>query len=120
MAVASADAPVLWEGLSGKALPAVLLSAVLALLANYALFGRRYRLARALAIAQVAMMLGAWAKAQSPYLIVPDVTIDSAASPTASMVAFAVAIGIGALLLLPSLWYLLRVFKGRNPAQQRS
>jgi len=119
LVLARTDAPILWSGLAGKALGLVILSAGLALVANGVLLRRRYRLARILVVAQVTIMLAAWAYAQAPYLIIPDVTITSAASPSASMAAFSIATAVGGVLLLPSLWYLLRVFKGQNPAAVR-
>jgi cytochrome d ubiquinol oxidase subunit II len=119
LALARTQAPLLWAGLSGKAIGLVGGSIVLALAANGAVIRRSYRPARLLAVPQVALMLAAWAYAQAPYLIVPDVTIENAASPSASMAAFAIATATGGLLLLPSLWLLLRVFKGHNPAPSR-
>ena len=43
-------------------------------------------------------------------------TIADAAAPDATLTPLLVVIGIGMLLLLPSLWLLFRVFKARNPA----
>jgi cytochrome d ubiquinol oxidase subunit II len=56
--------------------------------------------------------------AQYPYLIIPDVTISSAAVPRSVLIAVTIASVAGMLVLLPSLWYLFRVFKGQsgNPA----
>ena len=61
-------------------------------------------------------MLWAGAVGQWPYLVPPDLTIADAAAPNATLTALLVVTGIGSLLLLPSLWFLFRVFKSRNPA----
>jgi cytochrome d ubiquinol oxidase subunit II len=76
-----------------------------------ALYRRRYRLARLCAMAQVALIVGGWGLAQRPYLIAPSLTIDGAAAPRPTLLALAIAVALGALALLPSLWWSLRVFK---------
>jgi cytochrome d ubiquinol oxidase subunit II len=61
----------------------------------------------------VTLVLWGWVLAQFPAMIPPSLTIDAAAAPRATIVAtLAVLIGGGAVLI-PSLWYLLRVFKGK-------
>ena len=50
--------------------------------------------------------------AQYPYLIYPDVTVQSAAAPAPTLRFFLWTLPIGAAVLLPSLWLLFRVFKG--------
>jgi cytochrome d ubiquinol oxidase subunit II len=72
---------------------------------------RRYRLARPLAIAQMALILCGWGFAQFPYLIEPDLTFRNAAAPDSVLRILLGALALGALLVFPSLWYLLRVFK---------
>ena len=71
------------------------------------------RLARLGVAAETACILAAWAVAQYPYLIIPDVTISSAAVPRSVLIAITIASAAGMLVLLPSLWYLFRVFKGQ-------
>lgn len=51
-----------------------------------------------------------------PYLIPPDLTIRAAAAPRITLVLVLWALTAGALVLFPSLIYLLRVFK-REPAR---
>jgi cytochrome d ubiquinol oxidase subunit II len=62
-------------------------------------------------IAQVVLVLWAWAVGQWPYLVPPDLTISGTAAPGATLTAMLVVISIGGLLLVPSLWLLFRVFK---------
>jgi cytochrome d ubiquinol oxidase subunit II len=93
---------------------AVLAASILsALVAVVCLLRRRYQLARIAAGGWVTLVLWGWALAQFPAMIPPSLTIDAAAAPRATMVAtLAVLVG-GAAVLIPSLWYLLRVFKGK-------
>jgi cytochrome d ubiquinol oxidase subunit II len=76
-----------------------------------ALLARRYRAARACAVAQVALILAGWGLAQRPYLIAPEVTLHDAAAAPAVLHTLVVALALGALALFPSLWWLYRVFK---------
>lgn len=112
--LASIEAPYLWENLTTRALPLSLAAVVIGLLTAAALLVGYFRLARVLVAAEVACILGAWAVAQLPYLIVPDVTIASAASPTNVQTATLIGATIGLAIVMPSLWYLLYVFKARN------
>jgi cytochrome d ubiquinol oxidase subunit II len=107
------EAPHLWLGLfSARALPVVLVGTAAALAAGWWLRTRRFRLARTAAAIQVSALLSGWMLAEYPYIIYPDLTIQSAAAPPATLKFFLVTLPLGALLLLPSLWYLFRVFKG--------
>jgi cytochrome d ubiquinol oxidase subunit II len=85
-------------------------TAVCALGALAALALRRLRLARAAAAAQVAFILAGWAVAQYPYLVPPDLTVLNAAAPPAVLRLLLLALGLGAVVLAPALWYLYRVF----------
>ena len=91
-------------------------TSVCAILALYGLFTVRYRLARAAAIGQVTLILTGWSVAQFPNLIVPDVDIFATAAPKVTLQLLAIALALGALVLLPSLYYLFHVFKSsRSP-----
>ena len=107
-------APVMREGLtrSAWALPFHLVTGAVAVVALVALWRRRYRLARAAAAAQVSLILWGWAASQFPRLIPPDLTIRDAAAPTITLHLVLGALVLGAVVLLPSLVYLFRVFKG--------
>lgn len=82
----------------------------------WAVFSHRYRLSRIFAAGEIALLLLGWGLAQQPYLIYPDVTLQAAAAPRATIVFLLATLPFGALLLVPSLWFLLRVFKSRLPA----
>lgn len=107
------DAPLMFRGLlgSGWALPLHLLTGAAAVGAFAAVWSRRYRLARLAAGLQVSLIVWGWALAQYPYLLPPDFTIEGSAAPAVTLRLVAWALAAGALVLLPSLWYLFRVFK---------
>ena len=93
---------------------AVLAASTLAsVIAVVCLLRRRYQLARIAAGGWVTLVLWGWALAQFPAMIPPNLTIDEAAAPRTTIVAALVVLVGGAVVLIPSLWYLLRVFKGR-------
>jgi cytochrome bd ubiquinol oxidase subunit II len=111
------EAPRLWSELTGGlAAVAVVAGVLLAPASGLALLRRRFELARVLAVGQVILILTGWALAQRPYLIYPDVTLTESAAPEATLMFVLWTIPLGMALLLPSLWYLFAVFKGRNPA----
>jgi cytochrome d ubiquinol oxidase subunit II len=111
--LSESGAPKVRAGLTSSwyALPLHLLTAICALGAFYCLWKRKYFRARALAAAQVSLILWGWALAQFPYIVEPDLTISSAAAPRITIKLMLIALGIGSLLLFPSFYYLFRVFK---------
>lgn len=114
--LARRDAPIIWHGLtSGNALLIVPVGIALAVLSGWAVYARRYLLARALAIVEVALLLVGWALAQYPYLVPPDLTFENAAASPAMMRAALIVFAIGGAFLLPSFWLLFRVFKANLP-----
>jgi cytochrome d ubiquinol oxidase subunit II len=107
------DAPLVWTGLvaSPRAIPVHLLTGVCAMTALWALWRRRYLVARVFAATQVVLILWGWALAQYPWLLPPDLAIHDAAAPPITLKLTIGALGLGAFVLLPSLAYLFRVFK---------
>jgi cytochrome d ubiquinol oxidase subunit II len=95
------------------AMPLHLLTGIAAVAAFWALWTRRFRLARVAAGAQVTCILWGWGLAQFPYLLPPDLSIAAAAAPAVTLRLTAIAVAGGAVLLFPSLYYLLKVFKTR-------
>ena len=91
--------------------PLQLATGAAAMGALWALFTRRFRTARALAVVQVALIVGGWGAAQRPYLIAPDLTLQGAAAPEPTLRLLLLALAIGSVVLFPSLWWLFRVFK---------
>ncbi|HSU94085.1 MAG TPA: cytochrome d ubiquinol oxidase subunit II [Gemmatimonadaceae bacterium] len=93
------------------ALPLHIVTGIAAITAIVALWTRRFRLARVAAAAQVTFILWGWAAAQYPYLLPPTLTIEAAAAPNRTLVLILWALAAGACVLLPSLYYLFRIFK---------
>jgi cytochrome bd ubiquinol oxidase subunit II len=111
------EAPRLWQRLTGwPALPVVAAGVCLAPLSAWAMLRRRFGWARILAAGQVVVLLTGWAIAQWPYILYPDVTLHDAAAPEGTLRAVLITLPFGLAILLPSLWFLFAVFKGRNPA----
>jgi cytochrome d ubiquinol oxidase subunit II len=115
LALAWEEAPLVWTGLvtARRALPIHLLTGLAATLALRALWKRRYKAARVAAVAQVTLILWGWAFAQYPWIVPPELAIRDAAAPAITLRLTLVALGIGAVVLFPSLYYLFRVFKRR-------
>jgi cytochrome d ubiquinol oxidase subunit II len=88
-------------------------AAIAAVAAVFALARRRFQFARIAAAAWVTLTLWGWILAQFPFVIPPSLTIDAAAAPDRTLVETLAVLAGGGLVLIPSLWYLLRVFKGR-------
>ncbi|HZI22739.1 MAG TPA: cytochrome d ubiquinol oxidase subunit II [Gemmatimonadales bacterium] len=112
------DAPLVRERLAFApwALPLHVLTATAALVAFVALDRRRWRAARFAAAAQVSLILWGWALSQYPYVVPPDLAIADAAAPPVTLRLALGALTLGALVLFPSLFYLFRVFKARQPS----
>src|SRR6266404_452978 len=112
--LAGTGAPTVRAGISRSwwALGLHLFTAVFAVGAFYALWTRKYRLARICAAAQVTLILLGWALAQFPHLVEPDITIAAAAAPRSTLRLLLGALAAGAIVLFPSYYYLFRVFKG--------
>ena len=110
------DAPVVWDGFWGPiAVAAIPLMLVLATVSGVAVLRRRYLVARVAAVLEVAVVLCGWMLAQYPYLVVDDLTFDATASPLATLRAVLVVYVVGAVLLAPSLAFLLLIFKSERP-----
>ena len=97
---------------SGSTLVVVVAGLVCFAGSAFAVFGRRYALSRAFAIGEVTLILLGWGLAQHPYLVYPDISLASAAAPEPTLRFVVLSLPWGALLLGPSLWFLLKVFKG--------
>jgi cytochrome d ubiquinol oxidase subunit II len=119
LAVSAVEGPRLLQSLTGRGLPLFVLALLNGPLALWAVWRWRPRIARVAVIAQVVLVLWAWAAGQWPYLVPPDLTISGTAAPGATLTAMLVVVGIGGLILIPSLWLLFRVFKAGDPQAAR-
>ena len=100
------DAPTLWHGLTGRALPLVLVSAVAGLATLALVWRRRYRPARVTAVVAVATVISGWGVGQYPWLLVDQVRIEDAAGADATLWGLLVVVLLAAVIVLPALAYL--------------
>jgi cytochrome d ubiquinol oxidase subunit II len=80
---------------------------------GWAVFTRRYGVARFFAAGEIVLLLVGWAVAQYPYLAFPDMRLAEMAAPVATLKFVVLSLPVGGALLVPSLWLLLKVFKSR-------
>ena len=98
--------------LSTRTVPVIALGLVCFAGSAWSVFTRRYALSRVLAAAEIFFLLWGWGLAQYPYLAYPDLPLAAVAAPLPTLRFVVLSLPIGASLLVPSLWLLLRVFKG--------
>jgi cytochrome d ubiquinol oxidase subunit II len=117
LVLARTDAPLVFGALTRRtwSLPFHAATGVAAVVAFAALWTRRVRLARAAVVLQTALIIVGWGAAQYPYLVVPDLTLATSGAPARTQILLLWALGAGALLLFPCLYFLFRVFKGERP-----
>ncbi|MEG9437373.1 cytochrome d ubiquinol oxidase subunit II [Edaphobacter sp. HDX4] len=89
-------------------------TAVFACTAFLCLLARKYKIARVAAMLQITFILWGWGMSQAPYLLQGDMTVNDAAASPAVLWTLIAAVGSGLVLLVPSLLYLLRLFKMGN------
>ncbi|MFI0423594.1 cytochrome d ubiquinol oxidase subunit II [Spongiactinospora sp. 9N601] len=104
--VLRADAPALFAGLTGRALPLVVVSALAGTAALALLWLRRFASARAASALAVTAVLWGWAVAQYPLMLPPSLGYREAAATPAVLTATLVSVAAGAVLLVPSLVWL--------------
>jgi len=100
------DAPTLWDGLTGRALPLVLVSAAAGIGTILLLVRRRFAVARVTAVAAVAAVVSGWGVGQYPWLLVDEVRIADAGGADATLVGLLVAAGLATVIVVPALAYL--------------
>jgi cytochrome d ubiquinol oxidase subunit II len=112
------DATGLFAQLSaGVALPLLVLSMGGGLASLVLLWLREYLAVRLTAAVAVLGLVWGWGVAQYPWLL-PGVDITRAAATPTVLAATLIAIAVGAVLLLPSLWWLYRTFQQADSAQR--
>ncbi len=111
------DAPTLSDGLTGRAAPLVVVSALAGAATLGLLWRRRYAVARWPAVVAVAAVVSGWGVGQYPWLLVDHVRIADAAGATATLQALLVAVGLAVVVVLPPLVYLLRLTQSEEWSQ---
>ena len=114
LAVLHADAPRLFDGLTGGAgLACAIVSVLVGVVALGLVWRRRLEWARFAAAAAVAVLVLGWALAQRPDVL-PGLTVREAAAPTSTLVAVVIAVVAGGIIVFPSLGLLFGlVLRGR-------
>jgi cytochrome d ubiquinol oxidase subunit II len=123
--VMRSDARGLYDELvSGRALPAVIVSALAGIATLALVYRRRFEAARYCAALAVAAVVAGWALAQWP-TVLPGLDVRHAAAPHDTLVAVVVAVLAGGAIVFPSLAVLFRLtlagrFDERRPARAPS
>ena len=99
--VLRADAEYLFDGLTGEALPLVLLSTACGVASLVLLLRDAARGARLLAVGAVASVVIAWGVAQWPYMLPETLEVSDAAAPTATLATLLVAAGGALCIVVP-------------------
>ena len=95
------EAPVIWDGLTRQAAWLLVLAALAGATCLQRLLAAQTRFLRPAAATLGGAMLMGWGVAQAPHLIVPDVTLQNAASDATGVIVWMTAAGM--VFLLPSL-----------------
>jgi cytochrome bd ubiquinol oxidase subunit II len=119
IAVLAMDSPRLFAGLTGLALPLVVLSAIAGIAEFPLLWWRRYVLARLVAALAVTAILWGWGVAQYPNMLEPDVSVAASAAQDSVLAATLLTLAVGAALLIPSLGLLYWLFQRGEATESR-
>jgi cytochrome bd ubiquinol oxidase subunit II len=97
------DARHVYDGLTGDALPLVIVSGVCGAAALALLVRDAPRGARVLAAGAVTAVVWGWGVAQHPFVLPTSLTVSAAAAPSATLTALFVVFGAALLLVVPAL-----------------
>jgi cytochrome d ubiquinol oxidase subunit II len=100
------DAPRLFDRLTGRALPIVLLSAAAGLASVVLLWRDRPKSARVAAVVAVASVVAGWGFAQYPWILVEAARIDDIAGARPTLWSLVGVFALAAVTVLPALAYL--------------
>ena len=101
--VMRSKAPFVYDGLTGDALPLVIVSLVCGAAAFVLLTRNARRGVRPLAVGAVAAVIWAWGVAQHPYLLPQQLTIADAAAPKATLTSVLIVFGVAVVLVIPAI-----------------
>ena len=115
---ASIDATPLYARLAGSTWtwPSQAATALAAFLTMVLVWRRHFRLARYTVAIQVTFVVIGWGLAMDGHIILPDLQLGDAGAQPQVLAAVGPALIAGAVLLLPALWFLFRVFKSPTRA----
>ncbi len=101
MVVLHGDAPYVFDGMTGRALPVVILGVVCGFGALVLMVRDATPGARALAVLAVAGLVVAWGVAQWPYLLPESLTVSDAAAPSGTLKVLILNVVLAVLIVLP-------------------
>jgi cytochrome d ubiquinol oxidase subunit II len=120
VAIIASDAPTLWATFRERGLPFVAVSVVTGFASLWGLWRGRFGLAVTAAAATVACVIAGLGVSQYPVLVPPSLTLESAKAPDVVLEAVLWAAGAGAVLLVPALGLLFRIFKASHAPHERA
>ncbi|WP_262283949.1 cytochrome d ubiquinol oxidase subunit II [Micromonospora sp. MA102] len=103
IAILHADAGRLFDGLTSRGLPLVLISAACGLASIALLHRAAPRLLQALAVGAAGTVVAGWGVAQYPYLLGTHLRIDEAAAPDATLASLTLVAAAALLLVVPAM-----------------
>jgi cytochrome d ubiquinol oxidase subunit II len=101
--VLRSDARYLFDGLTSRGLPLVIISGLCGIGSLALLVRDAHRGARLLAMGAVATVVVGWGVAQWPYILPETLKVEQAAAPSGTLTAVLVVFVLAAVLILPSL-----------------
>jgi len=101
MVVLHGDATYVFDGMTGRALPVVIVGVLCGVGALVLLMRDAARGARVLAVLAVAGIVVAWGVAQWPYLLPESLTVSEAAAPSGTLGALVVTVVVAVLVVMP-------------------
>jgi len=113
------DARYIFDRLTDKGLPLVILSLLCGIAVLVLLHRGVRRGARPLAVGAVAAVIWGWGVAQWPYLLPEKLTITDAAAPSATLTGLLIVFGIAVVIVLPAIG-LLYTLAQRNLIEETS
>ncbi|MBI2477246.1 MAG: cytochrome d ubiquinol oxidase subunit II [Planctomycetia bacterium] len=113
LAFVAIEAPLLWSGFGARGWPLVIVALVAGAFSLVAMWRRRYTIAAVSAAVTVASVMWGWAVAQYPLLVPPTLTVHVAKAPDRVLTLVIIIVAGGFLLVVPSLGYLLYLFKSK-------
>ncbi|MFF4810124.1 cytochrome d ubiquinol oxidase subunit II [Micromonospora chersina] len=103
IAILHADAGRLFDGLTGRGLPLVLVSAACGLASVFLLHRAPPRLLQALAVGAAGTVVIGWGVAQYPYLLGTHLRVGEAAAPDATLASLTLVAAAALLLVVPAM-----------------
>jgi cytochrome d ubiquinol oxidase subunit II len=100
--VVRSDARYLFDGLTSRALPLVVISVLAGIGALVLLRGRPHQAGRAAAVVAAGALVVGWGVAQWDYILPESLTVSQAAAPSGTITAVLFATALAALLIVPA------------------